>query len=71
MIRTVAGLSLDYVLLNWLGFVCYTVYTCLLYFGAKIKRAYAEQYGSSNTDVQINDVAFAVHALLMNTILGV
>ena len=51
MIKSVAGLALDFVLLNWAGFLCYTVYTCALYFSPRVQKAYAEQYGSSNSDV--------------------
>ncbi|KAJ3285698.1 hypothetical protein HDU79_007130 [Rhizoclosmatium sp. JEL0117] len=51
--RSVTGLSVDFVLLNVLGFLCYTIFNCVEYFRFE------------NPDVQLNDVVFAVHALVL------
>eukprot|EP00762_Andalucia_godoyi_P000923 ANDGO_03718.mRNA.1 Cystinosin homolog len=61
--RSVVGYSLDYLAMNILGFICYAVYTCMLYFDKDIQDQYHSEYGSGSIPVQPNDVAFALHAI--------
>lgn len=53
--------------LNMLGFFCYTVYNCSLFFDPFIKRQYIEQYGPP-VPVDWADVLFAVHAAVLTLI---
>jgi cystinosin len=48
--KTTVGLSFDYTVLNAMGFLCYSAFNI-------------GRYGSSGSQVRINDVAFSVHAL--------
>ena len=80
--RTCTGLSIDFCWYNFVGFICYTTYNVALYFNPMIQRQYdARQppqeddhhyHSSASTTkipIQANDVAFAVHALILCTIL--
>jgi cystinosin len=63
------GVSVDFCLLNVLGFACYSIYTVSLYAIPQVRREYHERYGAhANITVQSNDVAFAVHALILSSI---
>lgn len=67
--RTTAGLSVDFCALNVLGFACYTTYNLCLYWNPEIRREYHNRYGAlAPIAVQSNDVAFAVHSLILSTI---
>lgn len=61
--RSIAGLSLDFVRLNFVGFSCYAVYTLAMFGSAQVQEEYRRVWGSAST-VKANDVAFAVHALI-------
>jgi cystinosin len=65
--RSTHGLSPDFCALNVLGFACYTAYTVSLYWSSAMQELYRERYGSEVT-VQSNDVAFAIHALILSSI---
>ncbi|KAL3103411.1 hypothetical protein niasHS_002597 [Heterodera schachtii] len=70
--KSVIGLNFDFLLLNVIGFSCYTVYNVLLYFDPNVQRIYIERHGQrSLIPVLINDVVFASHALLACIITGV
>ena len=83
--QTTRGLSVDFCVLNVLGYICYTIYTTNFYWNEAVIRAYKDRIpaGDNNendmedgTDavsgrsitVQGNDVAFAIHAILMASI---
>ncbi|GKZ00624.1 hypothetical protein MPSEU_001014500 [Mayamaea pseudoterrestris] len=64
--KTTVGLSADFAVLNVIGFACYTMYVCALYYSATIQDQYRDKYGrNAAIAVQSNDVAFAVHALML------
>ena len=64
--RSTSGFSTDFGLLNVLGFACYATYTLCLYCSPTVRKMYIERNGpGSEITVQSNDVAFAVHALLL------
>ena len=77
---TTVGLSVDFCLLNVLGFACYTAYTVSLYSSPSIRNEYRDRQHPTNTtnttdaeaDVEIpvesNDVAFCIHALVLSCI---
>jgi len=62
-------LTVDYCLLNVLGFTCYTVYTAALLFDKTVRQQYAARYpGSPQPTVRGNDFAFALHAVAACTV---
>jgi cystinosin len=61
--KSVVGQSFDYVSMNILGYTCYTIYTCAFFFDDAVKREYNAKFHSSN-NVAINDVGFAIYALI-------
>ncbi|PWN40334.1 hypothetical protein IE81DRAFT_342801 [Ceraceosorus guamensis] len=63
--RTSAGLSSDFVLLNTLGFFCYTLTTLALFGNARVREEYALRHGGQYPEQHTNDVAFAVHGLVL------
>jgi cystinosin len=67
--KSTAGLSIDFCGLNVLGFSCYAVYNLAFYWSPTVQQMYRDRYGANaEITVQSNDVAFAVHALLLSTI---
>lgn len=62
--RSVTGLSIDFQMMNLLGFVCYTVYNTALYFSPVVRTQYMAAH-SANIPVGLNDVVFSVHAMLI------
>jgi cystinosin len=66
--RTTAGLSIDFCLLNVIGFACYATYNLGLFCNDDLRRLYRERHGGGGDvviPVRSNDVAFAVHALVL------
>jgi cystinosin len=73
--KSTHGLSIDYTVINFLGYVCYTTYTSAFYWDNSVKAMYRERHSLDNPDsepaeitVESNDVAFAIHALIMSII---
>ena len=72
--KSTTGLSIDFCGLNVLGFSCYSVYNLAFFWASscpdsELMRLYRKRHGdSAEITVQSNDVAFAVHALLLSTI---
>lgn len=65
--KTTHGLSADFCALNVIGFACYTAYNSCIFWSPVIRELYRKRYGSDPT-VQSNDVAFAIHALILSSI---
>ena len=63
--KSVAGLSADFSTLNIVGYTSYTIYLSSFFFSTRIRLEYEERFNETNS-VQSNDVAFAVHALLLS-----
>ena len=64
--KSTSGLSNEFSVLNVVGFACYATYTLCFYFSPEIQRQYKERNGAdAEITVQSNDVAFAVHALVL------
>lgn len=57
---SVKGLSIDYVVLNVTGFMCYSLFTLLIDYSAKTRQSYIDVFGME-PEVEFNDVVFAVH----------
>lgn len=66
--KTTEGLSAEFCGLNVIGFACYSAYNLSLFFSPAIQELYKERHGGSEVTVQSNDVAFAVHALVLSTV---
>jgi len=63
--HSVIGLSVDYTLLNFLGFGFYFIYNALLYFNPYVQEEYRSQHDGSNSAVRSNDVMFSGHAFVL------
>jgi cystinosin len=67
--RSTVGLSPDFGILNVLGFACYAAYNASFFWSATIQEMYHHRYGQdAEITVQSNDVAFALHALIMSIV---
>ena len=62
--KSVVGLSFDFLALNFLGFICYSVYNVAMLASPSVRKAYRHQMGGS-PGVRLNDAIFAVHAMIM------
>ncbi|KAL7449341.1 hypothetical protein ACHAWC_003170 [Mediolabrus comicus] len=77
--QTTRGLSVDFCVLNVLGYCCYGLYTTTFFWNQGIAEEYKRRFSSGGDDineksseaeitVQGNDVAFAIHALIMASV---
>jgi len=60
--KSVVGLNFDFLALNIVGFLYYSVFNIGLYWVPKIKEEYFNIHEFGVNPVQLNDVVFAVHA---------
>ena len=66
--HSVVGLSLDYQLYNIIGFVSYAIFNCTFFFSPNIQMQYNSTHGGGGSSlVQVNDVFFACHAVLLTS----
>ena len=64
-----AGLSIDFPTINFLGFVCYAIYTAAFLYSPLIRAQYAARHPQSGEPtVRFNDFAFAAHAVVLSAI---
>ena len=66
--KSVVGLSLDFQVLNILGFACYAIYNCALYWNPTVRRQYAALHDGQEPAVHLNDVFFALHAFIATAV---
>ncbi|KAL0119874.1 hypothetical protein PUN28_007952 [Cardiocondyla obscurior] len=66
--KSVVGLNFDYLSLNIVGFLMYSLFNCGLYWIPEIENEYFERYPKGLNPVQINDIFFALHALFATTV---
>lgn len=66
--RTSAGLSADYMLINTVGFICYSIYTFASYSVPAVTTSYRQHTGYA-PQVDTTDVYFAAHGAVMCSIL--
>ncbi|KAG0233224.1 PQ loop repeat-domain-containing protein [Mortierella sp. GBAus27b] len=66
--KSVQGLSMDFVHLNVLGFLCYSIFNLAFYFSSEIQEEYKRRNGGQANLVRANDVFFAVHALILSSL---
>jgi LCT (Lysosomal Cystine Transporter) family transporter len=62
--KSVVGLNLSYLQYNIIGFTCYTLYSCLMFWDPTIQQEYHDANGDGSIPVEPNDVAFAIHAVV-------
>lgn len=64
--RSTAGLTVDFPMLNLLGFICYTIFTACFLYSPSIRRQYALRHPyAPEPTVRFNDFAFALHAAIL------
>lgn len=67
--QSTVGLSPDFCVLNVLGFACYAAYNASFFWSSTIQDAYRRRHGpDAEITVQSNDVAFAIHALVLSSV---
>lgn len=67
--QSTVGLSADFCVLNVVGFACYAAYNASFFWSATIQELYKERNGpNASITVQSNDVAFAIHALILSSV---
>ena len=67
--RSTSGTTPSFPILNILGFACYTASVCSFYFSSTIQEQYRQRNSGQENTVQANDVAFAVHALVLSCVI--
>lgn len=67
--KSVVGMGIDFPILNVFGFLCYTTSTASLLFSSLIRSQYAARHPVSLTPtVQVNDLAFGIHAVILTAL---
>ncbi|KAF8065882.1 cystinosin [Scenedesmus sp. PABB004] len=67
--RSVEGLSLDFIAMNVVGFLCYSLFNLGLVLSPTVQAEYRERFGET-IPVELNDVVFGLHALLMSLVMA-
>ncbi|XP_058807870.1 cystinosin homolog isoform X2 [Phymastichus coffea] len=62
--KSVIGLNFDYLSLNLVGFIMYALFNCGLYWIPEIEQEYFSRYPKGLNPVQVNDIFFALHAVI-------
>ncbi|KAK3903327.1 hypothetical protein C8A05DRAFT_43424 [Staphylotrichum tortipilum] len=66
--RSTSGTTVDFPLLNCLGFAAYLVSNAAFYYSPLIRAQYAARYRGLTPTVHFNDLAFAAHSLLLSLV---
>lgn len=66
--RSVVGLSIDFQVLNLLGFACYAAYNVALFFVPVVQKQYKDAFQSQHIPVGLEDVLFSVHAFVITAL---
>ena len=66
--RSTSGTTVDFPFINTLGFLAYFVSTASFYWSPLVRAQYAAQHHGLTPTVQLNDVAFAAHALVLSCV---
>ncbi|KAI8328270.1 PQ loop repeat-domain-containing protein [Chlamydoabsidia padenii] len=66
--QSVRGLSSDFLNYSIIGFLCYTIFTLAFFFNKEIQDEYDKRHNAGNL-VRSNDVAFAIHGLVVSLVL--
>jgi len=57
--------------MNVLGFACYTQFNLSLFLSPLVRQEYILRFSTTDIPVELNDVVFGVHALIMSSVLAV
>ena len=66
--KSVIGLSFDYTILHFTGFIYYSIFNCGLYFSSVIQDQYEAKIPRSEIPVELNDVVYGLHAAFTTSI---
>lgn len=66
--KSVIGLSFDYTILHFTGFIYYSIFNIGLYYFQTIQEQYEQKYPRSEIPVHLNDVVYALHAAFTTSI---
>ena len=66
--KTTAGLSVDFLLFNAVGFLCYSVFNVSMYFIPEFRIGYEQRHHGNVIQISLNDVCFSLHALVLTLI---
>lgn len=67
--KSVVGLSFDYPTYNIIGFVCYAAFNLSFFTIPSIQLEYERSHNGAENEVTINDVFFAVHAVVLTLVI--
>jgi cystinosin len=63
--KTTIGMASDKILLDLLGYSCLSTYSVAFFYVDYVRQLYQDRNDGNSPKVQINDVCFALHALIM------
>jgi len=63
--KSVVGLNFDFLMLNLIGFVLYSIFNCGLYWIPEIEAEYFHRHPKGLNPVQLNDIVFSLHASIV------
>lgn len=63
--KSVIGLNFDFLSYNLTGFIAYGLYNIGLFWIPKVKEEFINKYPDGVNPVQVNDVVFAIHAVII------
>ncbi|BET00317.1 cystinosin [Nesidiocoris tenuis] len=66
--KSVVGLNFDFLALNLIGFVLYSLFNCGLYWGTEIQKEYFAEHPRGLNPVLLNDVVFSLHAVCITLV---
>ncbi|KAK4203306.1 putative cystinosin [Triangularia verruculosa] len=66
--KSTSGTTVDFPLINCLGFLSYMISNYAFYYSPLIRAQYASRYHGLTPTVQFNDITFAAHGLLLSII---
>jgi LCT (Lysosomal Cystine Transporter) family transporter len=66
--KSVIGLNFDFLSLNIVGFVLYSLFNCGLFWIKEIEDEYMRRFPTGLNPVQVNDIVFALHAVLATAV---
>ncbi|KXX76528.1 Cystinosin [Madurella mycetomatis] len=66
--RSTSGTTVDFPLINCLGFLAYLVSNAAFYYSPLIRAQYAARYKGLTPTVQFNDITFAAHGLVLSIV---
>lgn len=57
--------------MNVLGFACYTQFNLSLFLSPTVRQEYEQRFSTTDIPVELNDVVFGIHALIMSSVMAV